>query len=192
MNTGTCERNAPEITRATLAYHQIEDRLSLTCALHDSELIVLWLTARLVNQLVPHLCKVMAQAPELSKSLADLNANEAAAPAAITNQNADAGMSDANRTNLSSGAEVVANEGCISWVVTSVDIRHGPMLVQLEFRHNHQNYRRASLSLEHTLLVRWLNGLRRCYVQAGWPMECWQTPIFSRWDWRAARQSSIH
>ncbi len=192
MNTVTCESNAPEIKRATLAYHQIEDRLSLTCAFHDSELIVLWLTARLINQLVPHLCKVIAQVPELSKDLTDLTANGAAVAAAITHQDAEAGMSGANRTELTSGAEVVAKEGCISWVVTSVDIRQSPMLVQLVFRHNHENQRRVSLSLEHTLLVQWLNGLRRCYVQAGWPMESWQTPISPSSDGRTARQFSIH
>ena len=192
MNTGICERDTPEITRATLAYHQIEDRLSLTCAFHDSELIVLWLTARLINRLVPHLCKVIAQVPELSDSLMDLNANDTAVPAAITDQHANAGMSDANPTDLTSGAKVVAKEGCISWVVSSVDIRHGPMLVQLEFRHNHENHRRVSLLLEHTLLIQGLNGLRRCYVQAGWPMECWQTPISPSWDWRTARQFAVH
>ena len=192
MNTVTCESNAPEITRATLAYHQIEDRLSLTCAFQDSELILLWLTARLINQLVPHLCKIVAQVPELSKDLTDLTSNGAAVAAAITDQVAEAGLSDANRTELTSDAEVVAGEGCISWVVTSIEIMQSPMLVQLVFRHNHENHRQVSLSLEHTLLVQWLHGLRRCYVQAGWPMESWQTPISPSLDARTARQFSVH
>ena len=50
--------DSPEVVvaaRATLAYNPSEDRISLACAFSDSQCVVLWLTARLASQLVPHL-----------------------------------------------------------------------------------------------------------------------------------------
>ena len=53
-----------EAVRATLAYNQIQDRISLTCALKNEECVVLWLTARLGSQLVPHLRQAGTQVPD--------------------------------------------------------------------------------------------------------------------------------
>ena len=61
MSQGVGDLDALAVTRATLAYDQNEDRISLTCAFEKEECIVLWLTARLTNQLVPHLCQAAAQ-----------------------------------------------------------------------------------------------------------------------------------
>ena len=55
MSQGVGDLDSLAVTRATLAYDQNEDRISLTCAFEKEECVVLWLTARLANQLVPHL-----------------------------------------------------------------------------------------------------------------------------------------
>ena len=64
MSQAGSELAAIEAVRATLAYNQNQDRISLTCALKNEECVVLWLTARLVTQLVPHLCQALTQVPD--------------------------------------------------------------------------------------------------------------------------------
>ena len=64
MSQAVSEVAAIEAIRATLAYNQIQDRISLTCALKNEDCVVLWLTARLATQLVPHLCQAVTQVPD--------------------------------------------------------------------------------------------------------------------------------
>ena len=68
MSQGVGDLDALAVTRATLAYNQTQDRISLTCALKNRECVVLWLTARLASRLVPHLCQLFAQAPDTASS----------------------------------------------------------------------------------------------------------------------------
>jgi hypothetical protein len=181
-----------EVTRATLAYNQVEDRISLTCALKSDECNVLWLTARLASQLAPHLCQIVAQLPEAPQVSGGQEAAGRNAPAASEElvSNAAAGALE-NAEMPVSEAPVIAEAGSASWVVTAIDITNGPMLVQLGFRDD-QGHAPALLSLEHTLLAQWLEGLRQCYVQAGWPMACWRVPASAGPQSHAASQVALH
>lgn len=145
-----------EATRVTVALNKSEDRISLVCALPDSESAVMWLTARLAGQLIPHLLEEPVRSPE---HLANSNEKEIAG----------AGEPGAHDT------AVVVHPDTPSWLVTAIDIHRGPSMMQLCFR-NGQNYPTVSLGLESTQLSQWLAGLKQCYIQADWPMDCWQPP----------------
>jgi len=182
-------RDAAEATRATLAYNQVEDRISLTCALNNDECVVLWLTARLASQLAPHLCQVVAQVPDAPSSDGAGNAigNDASAPAGGAESDADAGAVSGPAPE----APVVARADSATWVVTAIDLTNGPMLVQLGFRDD-GGHAPVLLSLEHTQLVGWSEGLKRCCAQAGWSMDCWQMPSCAEPHSHAARRVAVH
>ena len=182
-------RGAVEATRATLAYNQVEDRISLTCALNNDECVVLWLTARLASQLAPHLCQVVAQVPDAPSGDGDRDAigNDASAPAGGAESDADAGAVSGPAPE----APVVARADSATWVVTAIDLTNGPMLVQLGFRDD-GGHAPVLLSLEHTQLVGWSEGLKRCCAQAGWSMDCWQMPACAEPHSHAARRVAVH
>ena len=191
MSQAGSEVAAIKAVRATLAYNQIQDRISLTCALKNEECVVLWLTARLASQLVPHLCQAVTQVPDAPLKNGD--------PAVIDN---DAPISaealDRDKTPVVGSAQerapevpVVAGEDSAAWVVTTIDLTNGPMLVQLGFRGD-QGHAPVLLSLEHIQLAEWSEGLKRCYTQAGWSMDCWHMPAGDSPQRHATRRVALH
>ena len=191
MSQGLSEVAAIEATRATLAYTQIQDRISLTCAFKNGECVVLWLTARLASQLVPHLCQAVAQLPDITPGGNDQEAEDndsatlAHAPATDATSKADGGH------NPNPEVPVVAGADSAAWVVTAIDLTNGPMLVQLRFRDD-QDHAPVLLSLEHTQLAQWSHGLKRCYAQAGWPMDCWHAPASAGTPSYATQRVALH
>ena len=191
MSQGVSALDALSVTRATLAYSQIEDRISLTCAVCNDECVVLWLTARLATQLVPHLCHAVTQVPDAHPTNGDLEATDDNSP-----NSADA--SDRDETPVAGSAQervpeapVVAGADSATWVVTAIDLTNGPMLVHLGFRDD-QGHAPVLLSLEHTQLAEWSEGLKRCYTQAGWPMDCWHMPAGASPQSHATRRIALH
>ena len=166
MSQGVGALEALAVTRATLAYNQIEDRISLTCAVSNNQCVVLWLTARFASQLVPHLCQVVAQFPDTLPV-----AGNAQSPAPES--------------------PVVAGADSAAWVVTAIDLTNGPMLVQLVFRDD-QGHAPVLFSMEHHQLAEWSEGLKHCYVQAGWSMDCWHMPAGATPQSHAARRVALH
>ena len=178
MSQGVGAPEAVVVTRATLAYHQIEDRISLTCAVSNDECVVLWLTARLASQLVPHLCQAVAQLPDVTPDDGNGDGNreetdtDSATPA---HEPASDAASESGSAQGVPEAPVVAGADSAAWLVTAIDLTNGPMLVQLGFRDD-QGHPPLLFSLEHTQLAQWSEGLKSCYAQAGWSMECWHMP----------------
>ena len=179
---------AIEAIRATLAYDQVQDRISLTCALKNQECVVLWLTARLATQLVPHLCQAVTQVPDAPPSNGDPNMADNDAPIS-------AAAPDRDKTPVAGSAQERALEASVvdsaAWLVTAIDLTNGPMLVHLGFR-DEQGHAPVLLSLEHTQLAEWFEGLKRCYAQAGWSMDCWQMPASAGPQSHAARRVAVH
>ena len=191
MSQAGSEMAAIEAVRATLAYNQTQDRISLTCALKNEDCVVLWLTARLASQLVPHLCRAVTQVPDAPPTNGDPALSDHDAPTS-------AEALDRDKTPVARGAQepapeapVVAGADSAAWVVTAIDLTNGPMLVQLGFRDD-QGHAPVLLSLEHTQLAEWSEGLKHCYVQAGWPMDCWHMPASASPQSHATRRVALH
>ena len=194
MSQGVGAPDAVVVTRATLAYHQIEDRISLTCAVSDNECVVLWLTARLASQLVPHLCQAVAQLPHVIPDDGDGDGdreetdNDSATPA---HEPASDAASESGSAQGVPEAPVVAGADSAAWLVTAIDLTNGPMLVQLGFR-DEQGHPPLLFSLEHTQLAQWSEGLKHCYAQAGWSMDCWHRPAGAGSQNDATQRVALH
>lgn len=163
-----------EVTRTTLAFNTIEDRISLACELTTGDTALLWFTAPLTRRLIPHLLALIAPLPDTR--LREESQNAAGQDADLAEngreEEAKSASSDAQNT-LEANAPVVADKDSASWVVVAIDITNGPMFVRLCFRGVGDQLSTA-LTMEHTLLARWVEGLRQCYAQSDWPMDCWE------------------
>lgn len=191
MNQDVGGADVVEVTRATLAYNQIEDRISFTCELNNYECVVLWLTARLASQLARYLCDVAAQSPEMASVCEEEEVDNNATAFVDELENYANGVTQDDSQSGSPEIPVVAEENSVSWMVTTIDITDGPMLVQLRFR-DEQGHSPVLLSLEHTQLADWSNGLKHCFGLAGWPIDCWYTPASARQQHHATRLVSVH
>lgn len=140
--------------RVTLGFDEKEDRISLACVGSGGSRL-LWLTARLARNLVPHLLGVVATSPIVKTC----HTGEPVAPRAVS-------------LPASERQAVRITTDMASSVIASVDIADGPMLVEIQFRNARENSC-VQLILEHAQLSRWLEGLRQCFKQADWPMQCW-------------------
>ena len=184
---------AVAVIRATLSYNQTEDRISLTCAVSNDECVVLWLTARLASQLVPHLCQAVSQLPDVTSNDGDGDQegtdNDVATPAHEPAGDATSETGSAKGPNPE--APVVAGADSASWLVKAIDLTNGPMLVQLGFRDD-QGHPPLLFSLEHTQLAQWSEGLKHCYAQAGWSMDCWHMPAGAGSQNDATQRVALH
>jgi len=191
MSQAGSELAAIEAVRATLAYNQNQDRISLTCALKNEECVVLWLTARLATQLVPHLCQAVTQVPDAHSTNGDPAVTDHDAPTSAEAPSRDKTPVAGSAQEGAPEAPVVAGADSAAWVVTAIDLTNGPMLVQLGFRDD-QGHAPVLLSLEHTQLAEWSEGLKNCYAQAGWPMDCWHMPAGAGPQSHATRRVALH
>ena len=142
--------------RVTLGFDEEEDRMSLACVGSGGSRL-LWLTARLARNLVPHLLNVVATSPVVKTR----HTGEPSGPEALS-------------LRASEKQAVKVTDDMVSSVIATVDITHGPMLVQMQFRNARDNTC-VQLILEHAQLSRWLEGLRKCFNKADWPMQCWHS-----------------
>ena len=183
---------ALEVTRTTLAFNTIEDRISLACELVTGDIALLWLTAPLTRRLIPHLLALTAPLPDAqSQRISDKAAGQEPDLAANGGEEKLKDASSAAQHTSEANAPVVADEDSASWVVAAIDITNGPMLVRLCFRGVGDRLT-TSLMLEHTQLARWVEGLRQCYAQADWPMECWEKASRTQFDSATTGNVVVH
>ena len=165
---------ALEVTRTTLAFNTFEDRISLACELTTGEVALLWLTSPLTRRLIPHVLTLTAALPDARlQGVSERAAGQKADLAANAVEEKSKDAPSAVQHPVETGAPVVAGEDSASWVVVAIDITNGPMFVRLCFRGVGDQLSTA-LTMEHTLLARWVEGLRQCYAQSDWPMDCWE------------------
>ena len=163
-----------EVTRTTLAFNTMEDRISLVCELATGDTALLWLTAPLTRRLIPHVLALAAPLPDTRpQEVSQKPAGQEVDLAANRGEEKLDEASAAAQHTAEANAPVVADEDSASWVVAAIDITDGPMLVRLCFR-GVGDHTSTSLMLEHTQLARWVEGLRHCYAQSDWPMDCWE------------------
>lgn len=145
--------DAPELQRVTTEYVPVEDRIRISGETADGATIVLWLTQRLLNLLVPRLTSGLERLDSASDALLQEFAQQAA------------------EASLPPQPAVEATAPTASWRVDSVDILSGAEGAALTFRSEDGGAARLSMATEH--LRQWLGILRRQYGAAGWPDRIW-------------------
>ncbi|MDP1931968.1 MAG: hypothetical protein Q8L60_10975 [Gammaproteobacteria bacterium] len=144
-----------ELKRITTEYIDMEDRMRLTGETEDGNAIVLWLTAKLLQRLLPHLFKWLEQ--QADKAM----------PATIVQSFAQ----QAAKAGMAPEPPVKQQEDTPSWLVHAVDVNHEKGFLQLTFRAPGQEQQRLQLPTQQ--LRQWLSITQMQWLRAGWPKDLW-------------------
>lgn len=153
------------LQRVTTAYVADEDRLRLTGELSDGDAVVLWLTQRLLNRLVPHLTAWLAR---------QTGSFASTVPPAIqsAHHNIVQGFAQQSaRAQLKPEPPVRAASTAAGWRVESVDVAQGEAGVALTFKG--EAGEQAVLTMAAQPLRQWLSIVYEQVVRAEWPTTAW-------------------
>lgn len=137
------------LARVTLSYIIEEDRVQLAGEDAQGNNVKLWLTARLLTRLVPHLVQQQV---------------------ALGSDQSVAVEPDVSDNTAGDDASVRCESGCPEALVTEIDLRFMQEGLILVFKEGTRRAR-ASFVVPATSLPRWNQGLQTCFEQAGWPQE---------------------
>ena len=160
-----------ELQRITTLFVDSEDRIRLAGEDGAGQTQVLWLSQRLLNRLLPHLCAWLEQqAPAPGRSYADAARSEVLQSFAQL----------AAQAALEPQVPVPSHAPSGAWLVHSVDIATTDQVVTLNFKAAGAA-QAATLTLPEQALRQWLNILHDQYAAAEWPLTPWpewvaQTP----------------
>lgn len=156
-----------QLQKFTTEYIAAEDRIRLSGQIEGNASLVIWLTQRLLQRLIPVLTEWLEnQGPQ------DL-------PGEIVHSFAQ----QAARTKITPQEPVAATAAESSWLASAIDIKRGTQAVRLTFRGTtNQN---AELPLNSTHLRQWLAILHDLYAGAQWPMHVWP-------DWTRPSEDMNH
>lgn len=145
-----------ELQRITTEFVDVEDRILLRGQTTADQVVMIWLTQRLLGRLIPHLLGWLEKQSVMDAQLAEVLQGFA---------------QQAARTDLPPQAPVQCKADTCAWLVLSVDVVSAEEVLQLVFKG--ADDLSASLSLGAQALRQWLNILHDQYRVAGWPLQLW-------------------
>jgi len=160
VNDPSTSRGVPLLATVTLAYCEDEDRIRLDGVDTDGLTQSLWLTARLLGRLVPHL---IARQADTRLMLGDSQADR-------TQQASDSGVSESPEKKRRA---VECLPGSPETLVMSVDLSAQESQLMLVFKDS-QGLRCAAFAMPYEALTQWNRGLQQCFEQAGWAQGVFQ------------------
>jgi hypothetical protein len=165
-----------EMRRVTTAYVATEDRLRLTGEASDGQPIVLWITQRLLNRLLPQLLRWLEQ---------HASPKAAGGSALMRSEAMQSFAQQAARVKLAPQAPVNAAAASRSWLAVSAGVSAGPKGVRLTFKGldaGGEQADTASMTLQVQPLRQWLGIVYNQYQKSEWPLTVWP-------DW--VRESAV-
>lgn len=152
-----------QLERFTTQYVIEEDRLRLSGQGHQGQVLVLWLTQRLLNRLVPYFChwlheRAAGSMPEALLEVQNSFEQQSAKLALQQNHEAPVQASD--------------TEPPAQVLVHSVDVSKTDTELTLSFK-DVQSIAHARLLLPAPALRQWLSIIQEQYAQAQWPVQDW-------------------
>jgi hypothetical protein len=157
------------LKRITTEYVDTEDRIRLSGEAEKNETIVLWLTQRLLSQVISHLLRLIEK-----QSLNLANTDSSSLMLGFEQQLAQA--------QLAPGLPVQTTATAQSWLILEVDISLSPEgTLVLVFKRGTDNAAllegagKATLTIEAKQLRQWLGIVHAQWQQAGWPLTLWPT-----------------
>lgn len=153
-----------DLKRLTTQYDPAEDRIRLTGTNDQGQTLCLWLTQRLMNRLVPHLCEGLEKQASSSLSKVMEQPLRSHVEQSFAQQKA--------RAALERQAPVVAAYDAPQWRVEAVDVKHASGGVRLVFKGVAQG-QQAVLNLPVPALRQWLGIVFEQYRRAGWATQVW-------------------
>lgn len=159
----------PSLQRITTQYIQSEDRMKLSGEAEDKQLIVLWLTQRILKQILAHLLDIVEKsAPELAKT------SQASAPAKNLVQEF-AQQSARAKLRPEPPVQATSNSCLVNEVQISLD---SDKALLLTFKGNSLTEAMEdsfTLSLSPTRLRQWLGIVYSNWRRAEWEQSIWPT-----------------
>lgn len=154
-----------QLQRLTTHYVLHEDRIRICGQTEQGDVVVLWLTQRLLNRLVPYLCEWLqaqsaAAVPQSLQPVQHSFAQQAAQTALQQSQQAPVQLPQ------ESGSHVPAV------LVHAVDIGKAQAQLTLAFKDG-QGTVQAHLVFTEQALRQWLSIVQVHYIQAQWPQQGW-------------------
>ena len=157
------------LQRITTEYVDTEDRIRLSGEAEENETIVLWLTQRLLSQVISHLLRLIEK-----QSLNLANTDSSSLMQGFEQQLAQA--------QLAPGLPVQTTATAQSWLILEVDISLSPEgTLVLVFKRGTDSAAllegagKATLTIEAKQLRQWLGIVHAQWQQAGWPLTLWPT-----------------
>lgn len=165
------------LQRITTKYVEHEDRIRLTGEMASGEVLILWLTQRLLKRLIPHLSGWLEQQTD-KVPLAEVRQEMAQQKA---------------RLELEPQAPVRADAQAQGVLIYSVDLKAAKASLGLVFK-NATYQEVARLQLQTKPLRQWLGIVHGQYVKAQWPTDVWPTWVEQAHVGKApiARNAALH
>ncbi|GAB4270445.1 MAG: hypothetical protein Kow0065_20260 [Methylomicrobium sp.] len=161
---GTVASSVPVLSRITTVYIPTEDRVRLSGQVAPGRVVVVWLSLRLLNRMVPMLTEW------LEKQDADLP--RADLLQSVKQERARDQLLE--RARQDGELPVPAEQPESDWLARSVDVQQRSDRMQLIFKDQPSPPQRlAALPLQPLQLRQWLNILLTAYAQAQWPLDVW-------------------
>lgn len=161
-----------ELQRITTEYVEVEDRIRLRAADERDETVVLWLTQRLLSQLIQHLLGLIEKQASARSKPGDRVAGSSSLIQGFEQQVAEA--------ELAPEAPVQTAMSSQNWLVQEVDIALSPegTLVLVLKREmgvvaTESAEDMARLTVESKQLRQWLGIIHDQWQRAGWPLGLW-------------------
>ena len=166
-----------DLGRVTTVYVDVEDRFRLSGETQDGQVLVLWLTQRLLCRLVPHLVQWLDKRAPLQAS---------SRPVAAAAQVMHGFAQQSAVARLSPQAPVETTAAGQDWLVQKVDVATLEDAVGLTFRAPGEGAEKASVTMDATHLRQWLGIVHAQWRHAGWPLEVWP-----QWMLEQAAESTV-
>lgn len=146
------------INRLTTRFVDLEDRIQVTGATATGRSVTLWLPQRLLNRVVPALCKRLA--PSEGKDVGTKVKNSFAQQAAIH--------------SMSPQPAVQSDPASDAFTIRSISIRIHADVTEVIFHDRvEQDGSCFSVTLDDQFLRQWLSILHVQYVKAEWSLQPW-------------------
>ncbi len=151
-----------ELRRLTTVYDPAEDRIRLSGIGTDGRTVALWLTQRLLNRLVPPLCKGLEQ-----------QAPQRQGPAQPVRSHIEQTFAQQKaKAEIPTQRPVVPPADAPEWRVEAVDVKHYPAGARLTLKGTAAS-NQAVLPLTTSAMRQWLGIVHEQYRRAGWPTDAW-------------------
>lgn len=160
-----------ELKRITTEYLALEDRVRLTGEVREGKLVVLWLTQRLLQRLLPVLLRWLE--PQGADSLRAEMVFNFAQQAGHTEPMMPGLTRQTDTPEPVNLAPLQPLADSISIVVESVDVEQSDEAIRLLFKSESGNL--AEFGFKAHSLRLWLGILHRAYCHAQWPLDAWPT-----------------
>lgn len=178
----------PELTRLTTEYIVYEDRIRLSGATAEGDTLVLWLTRRLLDRMLPQLVGWLEGQGQPQTASSGPRAG-----GGLPNELVNTFAQQAARSQAKPQAPVRPNAASHAWLVHTLDLQRGPKAIRLVFKHpGGADVSPATLSLPAGAVRQWLNVLHDQYRRAGWPMDVWPAWVTEAVGKRRSNAGVVH